>query len=759
MQRETLLDYFADRIRSSSDFLVYDDGYRTYTYTYDDVRHAAFALSQRLSASGVAPGRAVVMWGENRSEWIVALWGCLLARAVAVPVDYRASPTLLARVSRIVDAPVLLIGNDVSAPPIAEGVRIWKLADLLSVGPRPEGNRTRFPEETGAALAEIIFTSGATAEPKGVQLTHHNILANIVPVERRGAEVPVVRVAVLPTALPEPPPAQPYVRAGDGDVHPADAVGCHRVYAWLQPGRHRPADSQPEDLRSRLRAENLEVLRDHVLRVAPEVADGRSAHPNVAVRWWRYRRVHSLFGFKFWAFVVGAAPLSPDLEAFWARLGFLVVQGYGLTETAPIVTLNHPFRARRGTVGTPIGGVDIQIAPDGEILVRGANVTTGYYNAPTETKAAFKNGWFHTGDIGSLDASGRLIVRGRKKEVIVTPEGLNVFPEDVERVLRTARGVKDAAVVGLVTAGREQVHAVMILEPHVTAAVVLHTVNAQLEEHQKIRGYSVWTDGDLPRTEGTQKLKRAALKRWVETGRGPQPHVAPAGSSAAAVVQRFAPDRQITNATTLGELGLSSLERIELMMALEQAFDLTVDESAFAAASTVGDLQDGVVTPAPGGDSATIGHPPSEAFEFPRWNRTTIVRTGRRVALATFLLPLARAFAWITVEGLEHLESITGPVVYAANHQSHMDTPVILAALPSRRRYQVATAAAKEFFAGYFHPRAAFALGGCHEQRQLLPRQLAVQHLSDPPAGSRRATGHPPSRRPSRRRFVRPHLP
>ena len=198
----------------------------------------------------------------------------------------------------------------------------------------------------------------------------------------------------------------------------------------------------------------LEVLRDYIIRVAPEAAEPPPAGMHWAKRWWHYRRIHKMFGFKFWAMVVGAAPLDPELEAFWGRLGFLVVQGYGLTETAPIVTLNHPLHAKRGAVGKPIAGVEIKIAEDGEILVRGENVTTGYYNAPEATREAFQDGWFHTGDIGELDADGRLLIKGRKKEMIVTPEGLNVFPEDVEHALNDQPGVLDSAVVG--RAGRRQ---------------------------------------------------------------------------------------------------------------------------------------------------------------------------------------------------------------------------------------------------------------------------------------------------------------
>ncbi len=153
----------------------------------------------------------------------------------------------------------------------------------------------------------------------------------------------------------------------------------------------------------------LELLREHILQRFPELrGQPPSSGGKWYRRWWKHRRVHNAFGWKFWAFVVGAAPLPADIEAFWTSLGFLVIQGYGLTETAPIVTLNHPFHASQGTVGKPIGGVQVNIADDGEILVRGANVTSGYYNAPEQTAEVFDaEGWFHTGDIGAMDREGR----------------------------------------------------------------------------------------------------------------------------------------------------------------------------------------------------------------------------------------------------------------------------------------------------------------------------------------------------------------
>ena len=447
----------------------------------------------------------------------------------------------------------------------------------------------------------------------------------------------------------------------------------------------------------------LEVLKDHLVRVAPETATSPEKMHWMA-RWWKYRSIHKLFGFKFWAIVVGAAPLDPELEAFWGRLGFVVVQGYGLTETAPIVTLNHPFHAAKGAVGKPIAGVEVRIADDGEILVRGENVTRGYFNAPEETRTAFQDGWFHTGDVGEIDGSGQLRIRGRKKEMIVTPEGLNVFPEDVEQALNAQPGVRESAVVGGSAAGStaERVHAVLVLEPNVDPDEVVRGANQQLGDHQKVRAVAVWPGRELPRTEGTRKLKRRELKAWLSGEQGRQ---TPAGAtdsrSVASVLQRFAPGRTVTPDTTIDALGLSSLERVELMMALEEAFQVTVDESRFGAARTVADLE-ALTQPIDAAGPAAVAA--TDTIDFPSWNRTLPARALRRASLPTWILPLGRIFASVDVRGLEHLEAVDGPVIFAANHQSHLDTPVILDALPPRWRYRVAPAMAKEFFKAHFYP-------------------------------------------------------
>ena len=697
MRRDTLVDFFQDLIALRGEFLVFDDGYRRRTHSYEDVGRAARGFAARLTAAGLRKDDKVVFWGENRPEWIACYWGCLLAGIIVVPIDYRSSIDFVRRVAGLVSARVMLVGDDVQAdPPTAADTAIWRLADLdwRADGPMPDVPLTRDD------IIQIIFTSGATAEPKGVVIRHRNVLANTVPVEREVIKYrhyarpfhPIRFVNLLPlshmfgqsmaTNIP------PMVR---GTVIFTHSFNPHDIVRLIHTRRVSVLVCVPKI---------LDVLREHVVRAFPECNEPPPAGISIPGRWWRYRRVHRALGLKFWAFVVGAAPLPPDLEEFWRRLGFAVIQGYGLTETAPIVTLNHPFRTSKGSVGTPIGGVEIRIADDGEILVRGENVTSGYFGGGASGSVSSPvdaEGWLHTGDIGERDAAGRVFIKGRKKEMIVTPEGLNVFPEDVERVLNAAPGVKDSAVVGVSQGSEERVHAVLLLDPGVDAADIVRAANTQLQDHQKIRTSSVWPGSELPRTEGTRKLKRGQIRTWVLDG-APASAGTPTGDSVEALIARFARGRDISGATTIDELGLSSLERVELMVALEDRFQTRLDEARFAEAGSVAALKQLVEQP-------VVAETVEEPVAFPSWNRRWPVALVRRLSLATWLMPLARVFAHLRVTGLEHLRDVSGPVVFAANHQSHMDVPVILAALPGRWRARAAPAMQKEFFKAHFFPQ------------------------------------------------------
>ena len=695
MPRETLADLFAGFADIDEPFLVYDDGYRAHTHTYRETARAARRFAHRLHSAGIRKGDAVLFWGENRPEWIAAFWGCILQGAIVVPLDYRASADLLTRVKGIAKAKLLLTGDEVKPPPL--DIPVWPLSSLewtddYQTNPIPPISR----DDT----AEILFTSGATADPKGVIIQHRNVLANVAPVEGEVRKYkkyakpfhPIRFLNLLPLShmfgqamATFIPPMLPGVVVFMRGYNP------HEIVRQIHSRRISVLVCVPKI---------LDVLRQYVLRAVPEAADAPPPGAHWLKRWWIYRRVHKLLGWKFWAFIVGAAPLPPELEEFWSRLGFVVIQGYGLTETAPIVTLNHPFHTRKGTVGKPIAGVEVKISDDGEILVRGDNVTSGYLNPDAESAKAFENGWFHTGDVGSVDEAGRLSIRGRKKEMIVTPDGLNIFPEDVEGILNNVQGVRESAVVGVTQDGRERVHAVLALANGADAQEIVRNANAQLEDHQRVRGFSIWPSGELPRTEGTRKLKRRELRAWVMGAANPVKSAST--DDVEGVIVQYAPGRSITSDTTIEELGLSSLERVELLMALERRFGVTIDEGAYADAKSVSDLKKIVSEPEanrPAGPA--LG---SEPIDFPGWNRSKWAHAVRRVNLPLWILPLARIFSWTRAEGLENLRGLDPPVIFAPNHQSHLDIPALMHALPAKWRYRVAPAMSKEFFDAHFHP-------------------------------------------------------
>lgn len=698
MARDTLLDVFADLAARPGEFLAYDDGFRPRSWTYADTARGARAFARLLAAGGIARSERIILWSENRPEWIAAFWGAILAGVVVVPVDYRSSAEFVRRIAAIVSARTVFIGDDVDfTPPAPEHPAVAARAQRLSrltwdepVGLQPEPAAPDDP-------IEIIFTSGATSDPKGVVLTHRNVLANLVPVELEILKYRRWGRPFFPLRFLNLLPLSHMFGQSMATLIPPILPGTTVFMRSLS-----PRDIVRQIRRRRISVlvcvpKVLDVLREHVRAQAPSTADLPSPPGHWTRRWWRHRDAHRMFGAKFWSFVVGGAPLDPDLEAFWSALGFLVIQGYGLTETAPIVTLNHPFAARRGSVGKPIAGLSVRVAEDGEILVRGDNVMQGYFNAPEATAAAFEDGWLRTGDLGELDASGRLYVRGRKKEVIVTPDGLNVFPDDVERVLTAVPGVRDAAVVGVSDGVAERVHAVLVLDPGASLDNVVRQANARLPEPQRVKSAAAWPGSHLPRTEGTGKLKRVDIRRWAAGVDSGTSRAKVQDDPLLSLIARYAPGRALRPETTVEELGLSSLERIELMVAAEERFQTSVDEAAFAGARTLGEVRALVSEP--------VGPRPSApVVSFPAWSRAWWARGVRRVLLPALALPLTRLFARASVEGAAILDEVRGPVIFAANHQSHLDTPVILAALPARLRYRVAPAMAREFFAAFFAP-------------------------------------------------------
>ncbi len=697
----TLLDLWArlDAL-GNREAVIWRTSFRRRQASYRDIADGARAFAAELERRGVGPGDRVLLWGENRPEWLMAFWGCLLRGVAAVPVDFRSTPELARRIVKQAAPRLAFVGDEVDRDALPPELAT-PLADIPKLPPaaglRP---RAASPDD----IVEIVFTSGSTSEPKGVVHRHGNIAANLHGVAK---EIDRFRWAM-----------RPFQPLRILDLLPFSHLFGQTMGVYIPPllGGSSVITSElgGDALLATLRLERVSalvgvpaMLSNLKERIARDL-DGPPQPPNrqgwmaIPEIWWRYRRIHRLTGWKFWAFVVGGAALDEELEMFWRRLGFSVIQGYGLTEASPVVSLNHPLSTQPGCLGRPLPGQQVRIAPDGEILVRGPSVASEYYGGAkgSEGGTRFEGGWLHTGDLGELDSQGRLFYRGRKRDRIVRPDGLNVYPRDVEKALLNQPGLLECAVVD---SGGGRVHAALVLREGTNPAELVQEANEQLEAHQRLQEWSLWTADELPRTASTLKIKRGELVELLAARRGESPP--PRENPLENLLSRDLPDEASDELRLDEDLGLSSLERIELQTRVEESSGRRVDEESIAALRTVGDLRR-LASEASAAPSEAPRKSASQWLLKPRWTRSLPVRSFRAAALDLAILPLTglllRPFS---VQGVERLEELgDGRAIFAANHVSHFDTAALYMALPRSRRHRIAPAMSQEFFRTVFHP-------------------------------------------------------
>ena len=703
---ETLLDLLP-RIEALGDreAVRFSNGVRTWIRSYSDLYGEISRFAGYLDDAGFRKGDRLLLWSENRSEWIAVFWACLARGVEVVPVDAHSSPNRVARIQDEARIKLLVFGNTTSVDSLPGDV--FALEELLDL---PLSSDFVGGCASGDDVVEILYTSGTTAEPKGVVHRHRNICANLTPI---GNEIDRYRKW-----------ARPFQPIRFLDLLPlshmfGQSMGIF-IPILLGGSVVFTTDLHPTALRRTIHSERVSVLvcvprilgtlRADVERRHPKTASEKTLEGGVFRRWWRHRAVHRELGWKFWAFVVGGAELDETMEEFWSRIGLLVVQGYGLTETSPVVAVNHPFHARRGTLGRSVGGHELRIGDDGEILVRGASVVEEYVESGSGRRSTTdSDGWFHTGDIGEIDADGRLIYRGRKKDVFVTPDGLNVYPEDVERVLNDIPGIRESAVVPNRGERGERPHAVLILETQDDdPSRLIEKANHDLEPEQRIQSWSLWSGDDFPRTPSTLKVQRRLVAAHVEkTGTDSTSRV---GNTESFIdILRGLTGRrsaELSEEKSLAEdLGLSSLERVDLLAGLEARYGIELDEAMFSEALTVRELTAqvraarGTRRAGPQTSPTRTGRQPDPGRRPPpRWSRHILTRLFRATIQTVLVRPLFRCFVTTRIEGVEKLENISPPVLFASTHASHFDAPAILAALPNRWRRRLAPAVRQEYF-------------------------------------------------------------
>ena len=727
---ESLAEFFSEHFQAHRHERAYGQrrGYRMEWFTYGQVLDLASRFARELDARQIGKGDRVMLWGENRAEWVAAFFGCVVRGVVVVPMDNGASADFAARVFRQVEAR-LLVCSRLHTQDTADKFPAAGLAMTLEDLPQAVGRHSAVPVSAAIGLGrddilQIVFTSGTTTEPKGVIITHGNVLANISPLEQEIRRYLRYERFVHPVRFLNLLPLSHVFGQFLGLFLPPLLAGTVIFQEEFNPSEiirtiHRERISVLVSVPRVLQSIKQKIERDVEDRgkMAQFQQRFRSAEgKHFLRRWWIFRKIRRQFGWKFLAFICGGAALDPETEEFWGRLGYAAIQGYGLTETTSLISVNHPFKLGKGSIGKVLPGRELKLAEDGEILVRGGGVAAGSWDASGRHDLTGDEGWYRTGDVGALDDAGNLYFKGRKKEVIITPAGLNIYPEDLEAALRRQPEIKDCVVVSIARKGNDRGEnlepcAVVILRDEASDATrggrggerileeIVQRANKSLAGYQQMRMWFEWAEEDFPRTS-TQKprknlIQEVAQKHFLaadsKSGSSPAPAAAPDSlvDLIARVVGRPV-SRLQTNSNLDADLGLSSLDRVELMGALEDRYQVDLSETRFSAARTIGDLERMLRH----GSSQEAAEEAQQkaVYHYPRWTLRWPTTWLRFLVHYLLLRPSIVLLGWPRIEGRENLRGVTGPLLVVCNHIADVDFAFVQTALPARFRHRMATA-------------------------------------------------------------------
>jgi long-chain acyl-CoA synthetase len=695
-------------------------GNRRFSSTYGQLAELSARCAHAFDQLGLEPGDRVLLWGNNSAEWVAAFFGCILRGIVAVPLDPAGGLEFARRVVGEV-RPRLLTGDMALLQQLHSAVPTLDFAAFAAGLPAPD--YAPLPGLSRDTPLQIIFTSGTTAEPKGIVHTHGNVLASLDPLEKEMGKYLRYERFVHPLRILHTLPLSHVFGQFMGlwvppllvaEVHFEDRLQAPRLAKLVHQERISVLAAVPRV---------LDLLRAWLEAEFPGLPQSLAAARGETIwkRWWRFRAVHRRLGLKFWAFVSGGATLPADLETFWTTIGFALIQGYGMTETTALVTLNHPFKIARGSIGKPLAGREVQIGPDGEILVRGASIASQVWQHGG--LQARDPGWLATGDLATRNAEGELIFAGRKSDVIVTAAGLNIHPQDLEAVLRRQAGLRDCLVVAYDSAAGPAPAAVLI--PAVDAADdilqgAVDGANREMAPFQQIRYWLRFPQPEFPRTS-TGKVLRRTVQSWAQqslaTGGAPQED--PADRLIEVLRQLGVTNREVTSSDRLAEdLRLDSLAMVQLQSTLETRFGVELEDAVWGQVRTVGDLRDllhpyqpvgggPIETSAPSLPAALPSLPavasPSDAAVFPRWPWWSVVRWMRVGFLEVVMRPLVLL---VLAPRIAPRVLLSRPSLLIANHLTAFDVPVILYALSSSDRDHVAVAMSGQLLTGWRRGKA-----------------------------------------------------
>lgn len=669
--------------------------YRRVVWTYAELKQRTDQTIAFLGQQHLNTGDKLILLAPNSPEWSCIFFACASLGIIVVPLDINSTPEFIEKIAHTTNAKVFITSRTLSPLTFSSLPTTLYIDDMAwdEVHMTPTGS---MPTIQPTDVLEIVFSSGSTGEPKGVVLTHENacsdvyMLSQVAPLSKAHQFLSIV-------------PLSHMLEQTGGLLSPL-FWGASVVYPHTIKPKYILAALQEEHITSIVCVPAiLQLLKNSILRgveAAHKTTQFLQSLNTAGKLPQRIRRmlshtVRTKLGLSLKEFYVGGAPLDTSLELFWNQLGIIPLQGYGLTEASPLITASSLTAHRPHSVGRVLPGISVRITEDGELLLQGPNITQGYLNNDPATKAAFTDGWFHSGDIGTIDSEGYVYIKGRKKNTIIGASGMKIYPEDIEQALREFGGVKEAVICGIKKESSTLIVAAVLANVDTLGSEeVMTRTNAHLASHQQIQKLVVWSMPDFPRTT-TRKIIRSEVEAFLITAED-QTTTTPLRPEATHADPLI---RIVSDVTGMGaiaitpesnfvtDLHLDSIKRLELVSRIEDELGVEIAETHITQNSTVHDLTELV-------QYSEQNSPPTGV---PTWPRSSALKPVRSVVQWLLFLAIgAFQTLHITQSGPTGLPE--GPLLFVANHESHLDTPTILRALPRRQRATLCVAAAKDYF-------------------------------------------------------------
>jgi len=730
--------------------------------SYRELIQEAVEFSSWLNSAGVSRDDRVAIIGDNTARWISVYLGILRLGAIAVPLDTAYKSGQIRTVLENSEAR-LIFATSRYLESVQAACATLERAPEVRLFDDPRGDASLVPpvvDRGDRDAAVILYTSGTTADPKGVVLTHGNLEAerqaalSVVSLDEKDA---VLGVLPLFHSLAQMANLLLPLAAGARVVF-LQSVNSTALLEALQQRRITIFVCVPQFfylIHQRVTGEVAKAnpVRRALFRLLLRTNGRLREHfgLNPGRRW--FAKVHAVLGTHIRFLVTGGSRFDPTIGRDLYDMGFALLNAYGLTETSGGSTIVRPGDRYTTSVGQPLKNVEIRIAPrdgdvdrdqeDGEILIRGPLVMREYFRRPDATAEALRDGWLYTGDLGRLDADGRLYITGRKKEMIVLASGKNLYPEEIEAHYREAPVIKELCVLGLSRPGEpigERLHAVIVPDDQVLRerGVVnvqqlvrfeLESRSVHLPAHKRILTYDIWME-PLPRTT-TGKVRRHQIEKRlreqavVKADRDTAPLsdqettwlATPAHAEAMSVIAaRLKRETVRPDANLDLDLALDSMERVELLTLLERQHGRRVLPESRATIFTARQLVDAVLGAKPAeasgaaavfakaGVSAQEGdhwdttlHEPIDAALDQQLKRTPFLRYALFFVILRTIAGVLQLLTRGRTLGRTHLPD-KGPFILCPNHQSYIDGFLLLGALPFGTLRQVFAVGASEYY-------------------------------------------------------------